>query len=78
MIAREVKRKRLVNKYAAKRKSLLNEFNAAKDPMERLEIHRKIQGLPSCNGWDFWHVKDKSKSILLDEIRSNYRKDKLN
>ena len=32
--------------YAAKRKSLLDEFNAAKDPMERLEIHRKIQGLP--------------------------------
>ena len=45
MIAREVKRKKLVQKYAAKRKSLLNEFNAAKDPMERLEIHRKIQGV---------------------------------
>ena len=37
---------KLVKKYAAKRKSLLDEFNAAKDPMERLEIHRKIQGLP--------------------------------
>ena len=46
MIAREVKRKKLVQKYAAKRKSLLDEFKAAKDPMERLEIHRKIQGLP--------------------------------
>ena len=46
MIAREVKRKKLVKKYAAKRKSLLDEFNAAKDPMERLEIHRKIQALP--------------------------------
>ena len=46
MIAREVKRKKLVQKYAAKRKTLLDEFNAAKDPMERLEIHRKIQGLP--------------------------------
>ena len=44
MIAREVKRKKLVEKYAAKRKALLDEFNAAKDPMERLEIHRKIQG----------------------------------
>jgi small subunit ribosomal protein S14 len=40
MIAREVKRKKLVQKYAAKRKSLLDEFNAAKDPMERLEIHK--------------------------------------
>ena len=28
MIAREVKRKKLVKKYAAKRKSLLDEFNA--------------------------------------------------
>ena len=46
MIAREVKRKKLVKKFAAKRKSLLDEFNAAKDPMQRLEIHRKIQGLP--------------------------------
>ena len=45
MIAREVKRKKLVKKYAAK-SSLLEEFNAAKDPMKRLEIHRKIQGLP--------------------------------
>ena len=46
MIAREVKRKKLVKKYAEKRRSLLIEFNAAKDPMERLEIHRKIQRLP--------------------------------
>jgi modification methylase len=42
------------------------------------QMGAKMQGLPSCNGWDFWHVKDRSKSILLDEIRSNYRKDKLN
>ena len=27
------------------RKSLMEEFNVAKDPMDRLEIHRKIQGL---------------------------------
>ena len=46
MIAREVKRKKLVEKYAAKRNSLLTEFNSAKDPMARLEIHRKIQALP--------------------------------
>ena len=46
MIAREVKRKKLVKRYAEKRRSLLSEFNSAKDPMERLEIHRKIQALP--------------------------------
>ena len=42
------------------------------------QVGAKIQGLPSCNGWDFWHIKNKSKSVLLDEVRSNYRKDKLN
>ena len=46
MIAREVKRKKLVKQYAAKRKALLDQFNAANGPMERLEIHRKIQSLP--------------------------------
>jgi hypothetical protein len=37
-----------------------------------------VQGLPSCNGWDFWHIKNKTKSTLLDEIRSDYRNKKLN
>ena len=46
MIARDVKRKKLVERFAAKRKSLLDQFKSAKDPMERLEIHRKIQSLP--------------------------------
>ena len=38
MIARDVKRKKLVERYAAKRKSLIDAFKSAKDPMERLEI----------------------------------------
>ena len=46
MIARDVKRKKIVARYAAKRKSLIESFKSAKDPMERLEIHRKIQALP--------------------------------
>ena len=46
MIARDVKRKKMVERYAAKRAALMDAFNASKDPMERLEIHRKIQGLP--------------------------------
>ena len=37
------------------------------------QVGAKIQGLPSCNGWDFWHLKDKKSNILLDEIRGNYR-----
>ncbi len=37
------------------------------------QVGAKIQGLPSCNGWDFWHVKNKKNFILLDEIRGVYR-----
>ncbi|MEB3270307.1 MAG: 30S ribosomal protein S14 [Synechococcus sp.] len=46
MIARDVKRKKLVERFAARRAALMDAFEAAADPMERLEIHRKIQGLP--------------------------------
>jgi len=46
MIARDVKRKKLVESFAAKRADLKAAFEAAADPMARLEIHRKIQGLP--------------------------------
>ena len=42
------------------------------------QVGAKIQGLPSCNGWDFWHVKEKDSSILLDEIRVHYRTKKIN
>ena len=46
MIARDAKRQKLVERYAAKRAALMAAFEAAADPMERLEIHRKIQGMP--------------------------------
>ena len=42
------------------------------------QLGAKVQGLPSCNGWDFWHIKNKSKSILLDDVRAEYRDKKLN
>ena len=42
------------------------------------QIGAKVQGLPSCNGWDFWHFKNKKSSTLLDEIRGNYRTKKIN
>ena len=46
MIARDVKRKKLVERYAEKRKILIDAFKSAKDPMERLEIH--FNSLPDC------------------------------
>ena len=42
------------------------------------QLGAKVQGLPSCNGWDFWHLKNKSKSTLLDELRTDYRNKKIN
>jgi len=46
MIEREKKRQKLVDKYAAKRQELKEQFDAATDPEEKLEIHRKLQQLP--------------------------------
>ena len=40
------------------------------------QVGAKIQGLPSCNGWDFWHLKNNKTSTLLDELRNQYRNKK--
>ena len=42
------------------------------------QVGATIQGLSNCYGWDFWHIKNKSTSILLDEIRDKYRNKKIN
>jgi small subunit ribosomal protein S14 len=46
MIEREKKRARLVEKYAAKREELKEQFRTATSPVEKLEIQRQIQQLP--------------------------------
>ncbi len=46
MVARDVKRKKLVEKYAQKREELKEQFVKASTQKEKLEIHRKIQQLP--------------------------------
>ena len=33
----------------------------------------KLQSLPSCNGWTFWHVERAGKPVLIDEFRSEIR-----
>ena len=40
------------------------------------QVGAKIQDLYSCNGWDFWHVKDSKSTTLLDKIREKYRNKK--
>ena len=42
------------------------------------QVGAKLQELPSCNGWDFWHLKDKLSSKVLDDIRVKYRSKKIN
>ena len=42
------------------------------------QVGATIQGLSNCNGWDFWHIKNKSTFILLDEVRDKYRNKKIN
>lgn len=46
MIEREKKRQKLVEKYAAKREMLKEQFDNASNQMEKLEIHRQLQQLP--------------------------------
>ncbi len=46
MVEREKKRDHLIAKYAAKRADLKAQFEAAKDPMEKMALHRQIQRLP--------------------------------
>ena len=45
-IEREKKRKKLVEKYAAKRQELKQQFMEAEDLEDKMEIHRQIQRLP--------------------------------
>ena len=46
MIEREKKRKKLVEKYAAKREELKQQFMEAEELEDKMEIHRQIQRLP--------------------------------
>ncbi|MFE1746739.1 30S ribosomal protein S14 [Coleofasciculus sp. H7-2] len=46
MIEREKKRQKLVDKYAAKRETLQEEFHNATTQQQKLTIHRQIQQLP--------------------------------
>jgi small subunit ribosomal protein S14 len=46
MIARDIKRSKMTERFAAKRAAFKEAMAAAADPMERLEIHRKLQALP--------------------------------
>ena len=35
----------------------------------------QLRGLPSCNGWSFWHVERDGKPVLIDQLREKLREE---
>ena len=33
-----------------------------------------LQGLPSCNGWNFWHIEKDGELMPIDSLRNELRK----
>lgn len=69
MVARDVKRKKIVEKYAEKREELKEQFAKASTQQEKLEIHRKIQQLPRNSA----RVRVRNRCWLTGRPRSYYR-----
>ena len=46
------------------------------DGKESGSIHSlgaKLQSLPSCNGWTFWHISRGGKDVSIDSFRDQIR-----
>lgn len=69
MIERDKKRKRIVEKYAAKRADLQEQFTAAETQQEKLDIHRQIQQLPRNSA----RVRVRNRCWLTGRPRGYYR-----
>ncbi len=69
MIEREKKRERLVDKYAAKRAELKEQFRTATNSKEKLEIHRQIQRLPRNSA----PSRKRNRCWLTGRPRGHYR-----
>ena len=37
------------------------------------KIGALAQGLPACNGWTFWRCERDGASILIDDLRAEFR-----
>ncbi len=37
------------------------------------KIGALVQGLPACNGWDFWHAKRDGRPVVIDVFRGKMR-----
>jgi modification methylase len=34
-----------------------------------------VQGLDACNGWTYWHFRDKGALAPIDDLRAAIRRD---
>ncbi len=41
------------------------------------QVSASLQGLPNCNGWDYWHLIENKDKMSIDQIRTQYRDKKL-
>jgi len=39
------------------------------------QVGATLQGLPSCNGWKFWHFKQRKSTEVLDTLRQKLREE---
>ncbi len=37
------------------------------------QLGAAVQGVPSCNGWTFWHVEQRGSLVSIDSMREDYR-----
>lgn len=69
MIEREKKRKKLAEKYAAKREALEDAFAQATTQQQKLEIHRQIQQLPRNSA----PTRQRNRCWVTGRPRGTYR-----
>ena len=41
------------------------------------QVGASVQGLPNCNGWDYWHLHKNNNKLPIEQIRIKYREKKL-
>ena len=69
MIEREKKRARIAAKYEEKRADLKDQFRAAEDLEDKIEIHRQIQQLPRNSA----RVRQRNRCLVTGRSRGYYR-----
>ncbi len=69
MVAREVKRERLIQKYSSKRQELKAKIKASASPRERFELQLQLQALPRNSA----PIRKRNRCAITGRPRSYYR-----